>query len=553
MLEKMALLCWKTPKYKHILFFILTLVIVCSYGYYFGTFDQSSHIPFLKKTVDSTLYPNDHFFDLRSSHYSYFWLLFIPFYKAGVLEISMFIAYIATTYLTFWALWNLTKTLFKNPLTTFLATIAAAFPHIGFSGFPMFEFSLLNRTAVLPFELVAFRYYLKKNYIVSFLILGLLYNLHALSVHFILAMMGMDILFKIVKKKDYKALTAIPFFLIAALPVLIWKFSQSGIQTGVQWEWFHILNISTFFHLFNFVSIKNPSVDLLTAGGISGFIIFFIARKHIPKHELHETVTHFMYGGIIVLFSQCVATAFLPLSIIIQAQVVRIGTFLTLFVYLYAAHLISVYQRSKKTFLCFLTALFLSFSPLILLVSFLFWKTTRTKIIQMATMLFVIVFMIVLAFFVAFCLYKPGIYIWPEKTAFYRTQMWAKQNTPKNTVFLTPPSKWWLYDVEWRVISERSTVSTLSELLEAAFDPSYISYWKPRFEEVAPGALQKFQGSIFSNFLITNEAYNSLSKNEILRIAKKYHASYFVAEQKKMYDFPVVYSNEEYIIYSVRQ
>jgi len=42
------------------LFFILATGLTLGLmGYYFGTFDQVSHIPFLKKLADPSLYPND--------------------------------------------------------------------------------------------------------------------------------------------------------------------------------------------------------------------------------------------------------------------------------------------------------------------------------------------------------------------------------------------------------------------------------------------------------------------------------------------------------------
>jgi len=549
-MKKYAHICWSSPLYRHLLFFLLTLFVLLAYGYYFGTFDQASHIPFLKKTIDPFLYPNDHFFDLRDSHYSYFWLLFIPFYKVHLLEPVMFVVHILSIYLTFWAVWKLSKTIFHNPLTTFLATITSAFPHIGFSGFPLFEFSMLNRTVVLPFELIAFDYYLRKNYKASFFILGILYNFHALSVNFVIAMVGVDMLLSLIRKRDTKTFQAIPFFLISALPVLIWKFGHSGVQLSAQWEWFHILNTTTFFHLFNFISIANPSVTLLTAGGVSALILFFIAKKHISKNAIHETVTHFMFGGIFILLVQLFATTFYPSTIIIQAQVVRIGTFLSLFAYLYMSHMISTHQKSTSHFVCFVTSLFLSFSPLFLLISLLFWRIKNSNVLKMATLCIVVVFFTTLSILLWSNLARPGIYIWPRKTPFYDVQMWAKTHTPRTAVFITPPANWWLYDEEWRVGSERSTVSTLSELLEGAFDPSYISYWKPRFEDIAPGALEQFKGNYLVNLKIANDSYYVHSTQEFVALSKKYKASYLVVEKQYKYSLPIVYQNTEYTIYS---
>ena len=159
---------WGKKIYQYLLFSIASFITILFMGYYFGTFDQSSHIPYLKKFAYPSLFPNDKFFDIRFFHYSFFWFIFIPFYRMGILEISMFITHFLATFLTFWAIWNLAKTLFKNPVASFLAIIVFIFPHIGFAEAPIFEFSLLNRTFVLPFLLIAINLYLNKKYTYAF-------------------------------------------------------------------------------------------------------------------------------------------------------------------------------------------------------------------------------------------------------------------------------------------------------------------------------------------------------------------------------------------------
>ena len=552
-LEKMADLCWISPLYRFVLFSLLTLFIVFAYGYYFGTFDQASHIPFLKKTVDPTLFPQDHFFDLRTSHYSYFWLLFIPFYKVGILEISMFVIHLIATYLTFHALWMLSKTLFNNSLTSFLVVISSAFPHIGFAGFPLFEFSMLNRTVALPFELIALNYYLKKNYAVSFLLLGLLYNLHVLSIHFIVAMIAVDSIlsFRTQRGKLIAVLKAIPIFIVCALPVLVWKANHSGLAFNVDFEWYSILDNALFYHLFNFVSISVPIVTLLTGGSIAALILFFSINRGL-KGEMHVVIRHFVYAAILIIFMQLIATYIYPSTIIVQSQVIRVGIFITLFAYIYLAHYVSLWiHRSGSVFIFLTASLLFSFSPIISLISLAFIKGIKSiKRMVVGSLILIGSFLCILGTLYLLNLSRPRISIWAEKTPFYEVQLWAKYNTPKNAVFITPPAKWWLYDVEWRVVSERTTVSTLSELLEAAFDPSYIPYWKSRFEDVAPGAIGQFKGDYLANFKIANDAYYKNTKERFTYLAKKYKASYIVVEKTHTYTFPIVYQNEKYAVYA---
>lgn len=84
-----------------LLFGAATLLVLVGWGYSFGIYDQSIHLPFMQKFADATLYPGDTFMELRWQHFSYFWFLFIPFYRLGVLEPGLFVTHAVATLFTF--------------------------------------------------------------------------------------------------------------------------------------------------------------------------------------------------------------------------------------------------------------------------------------------------------------------------------------------------------------------------------------------------------------------------------------------------------------------
>lgn len=542
--------------HRHIFFFILTCVVVCLYGYYFGTYDQTSHIPFLKKTIDPSLFPGDHFFDLRLTHYSFFWFIFIPFYKAGVLEISMFIAHVVTVYVTIWAIWKLSQTLYHNALASFVAATAMIFPHFGFSGFPFFEFSIVNRSFALPFELLAIRWYLEKKTLRAFFLLGLMFNFHVISVNFLMAMILLDMVFRFKEYGLRRFVEHLAIFSVGAAPVVIWKLTSSGVGLHANWEWFDVLDRGVFAHLFHFVSLQIPYINLVTLGGISTIVLFF---AFVKSNNLHLTssdrsVIHFIYAGITILLVQLVASYMAPSGLIIAAQITRVGVFIVLFCYMYGAYYTAqLFEKHKAhVFLTWVVGLLLSFSPLVLFILYVLRKKIESfQIARFCMVLMGIVYVISLTLALYFKLWSPGIYVFPQKNTFNDVQLWAKTNTPKDTMFITPPEKFWIYDTEWRVLSERSTVSTISELLEAAFDPNYIKYWKPRFADVAPGALAQFKGNFYDNLLYTKQAYYSLSTNQLVTIARKYKATYIVIQKPYVHNLPVAYENNDYLVYSI--
>ncbi len=523
-------------------------------GYYFGTFDQAIHIPYLKKMADPSLFPNDKFLELRSYHYSFFWFFFIPFYKFGVLEITMFITHFLVTFLTFLAIYDLTKTLFKNSIAPFLAVIAFIFPHLGFAGFPIFEFSLLNRTFVLPFLLISINLYLNKKPFFALLILGLMYNLHVISVNFVLAMFLFDSLFRIKEIRFKNLIKQFLTFLLFASPVLIWKFSNSHVDVGLDRSWFYIINNSLLAHVFTLIT-TNLLINFTILNGISTVIIFFLTLP-VKKTINDLIVRNFIWASIIILIVQAIAGTWFPLTIIIQSQIIRVGIFINIFAYLYFAGYISELFNDKKIntnkISLLILALLFSISPLISLIVLLLYKKINNKnCVSIFKYLVIIIFLLTLTIFYKMDIWKPGINIEPIKDDNYDAQIWAKNNTPKDTLFITPPALWWFYSLEWRVISERSTISTLSETFEGSFVPSYIEYWRPRFEDVAPGALIKFSIDPIKNIKITKNAYRSLSENDILRISKKYGAKYFVSEKPRLYQFPILYENKGFIVYDL--
>jgi hypothetical protein len=153
---------------------------------------------------------------------------------------------------------------------------------------------------------------------------------------------------------------------------------------------------------------------------------------------------------------------------------------------------------------------------------------------------------------VFFGLWSPGIHVYARDTPWHATQWWARSNTAVDALFITPPQKWGLYEAEWRTYSRRSTVVSLIEVPEASFAPEYLDSWVPRYEDLAPGAMDQFRGDYFNNVRLTEAAYNGLTTDDILRLARKYGADYYVAEVGHEHDFPIAYQNAGFIVYDLQ-
>ncbi len=557
---------------RQALFACATFLVLLLVGYYYGTFDQAIHIPFLKAWSDPSLYPTDPFLALRNNVYSFFWFFFIPFYRLGVLEPTLFVVYLVSLYLTFSATWGLAWALFEDSLSATFAVLAMIFPHLTMIGFPTIEFSLLNRTFVLPFTLMAITLFVRGRKVQSFLLLGVLYNLHVLTVNFTLILLLMVTLRDLIRSgwKGWKTVAAqMAVFIVAALPVLVWRFGKERLDLSIRPDWVYAVGIGMLHHLY-FLFSPQPYILLVNLGGVAAVALFLIADRFYPSRRHASTLRWMAAGALLVLLVQFIAAYWLPVTFIMQLQIARISTLLLILCLLYFAHFLAQLWRAGKTgegsFGMMAGTFFLTASAIFPLLAWLVsakkplsrkastpsqpaafrsiprWLAVGSTLLGMA---------ICIVIGVHYDMWRPGIHIYPASTPWLQAQLWARNNTPKAAVFITPPQLWNVYDPDWRVFSERGDVATITDLLEVALDPQYFDTWLPRFKALAPGAYDQFNGDLFHFKKVIAQAYYSLSEGDILIAACQYHADYLVFEKPNQRNFPIIYQNDGYVIYDL--
>ena len=149
-------------------------------------------------------------------------------------------------------------------------------------------------------------------------------------------------------------------------------------------------------------------------------------------------------------------------------------------------------------------------------------------------------------------LWRPGFYPYGPTTDWEAIQRCARELTPRDALFITPPEKWGLYDSDWRTFSERSTLATHDELLMIALAPIHYDTWKERFTQVAPGALEQFDSNFFDAQRASRDAYNGLSADQILAVAQRYGVDFVVREVPNTLPWASLNcDNSQYVIYEV--
>ena len=383
-----------------------------------------------------------------------------------------------------------------------------------------------------------------------------MYNFHVVSVNFVLAMFLFDSAIEF-KRVGWRNLgLGVIVFVIAALPVLLWKAGNSPVDLTPRPEWLSIVARSVLYNLFYLIA-PNPLILISTLSGLTALVFFALAYPRPPSPR-DRTVLIFVLAIVIILVVEIITAAWLPVTIIVQTQIIRAGVFAVIFGYLYFANFLAeryTMGAINRADFGWLAGAFVFFmTPVVALV---IWGLQR--IVRPARWRQALAFLIVAGVLGAsvivvrqYDFWQPGWHVFGENSAWREAQVWAREHTPLEAVFITPPQLWWWYASDWRVFSERSTVVTLSELLEVALVPRYVDTWKLRFEAVAPGALAQFRGNYFENVALTAQAYYSLSDEEMLNVAQKYGASYLVVEKPHQRDFPAVYESEGFVVYDLR-
>jgi len=543
------------PVQKHLFFLAVALMASFVSGYHFGTFDQVFHITYLKKFVNPNLYPQDPFLTLRWYHFSYFWFPFIPLFKAGILEVSMFLIHVITVYGTVWMFWSLSDFLFKDNRANLLITLALIFPHLGFPGFQIIEFSLLNRTFTLPFLLGSILLYLKDRKRWAFFLLGIMFNLHVIYAIFVLCMFLLNEAIQFDKKSWWKPLTNLTLFTLAGLPVLIWRMQTgTGIDLSLRPEMLKLAANGLLYSVYYPIGTSAVSIGnfLFGVGTLWGFILGY---QHSSKATKHQTMRNFVFAIGILLLIGTITSYFLPITILVQMQILRAGIFLLYFGMLYLSNFLCRQQDEAQLrkgsfagvfagFIIFLTPLFT------ILLWGLFKKVRKVK----RNPLWLGILVIAIQGFTAFTtlqseLWAPGFHIHGPDTSWRDTQEWAGHNTSREAMFITPPHLFGNYTPDWRVFSERSSVATIPEMMEIPFDPDFAISFQKRFSAVAPGAIESFNGDYMRSLDIAEGAYYSNTASDFRRLACEFSADFLVTEQGHPYPFDLAYQNTGFLVY----
>ncbi len=114
-----------------------------------------------------------------------------------------------------------------------------------------------------------------------------------------------------------------------------------------------------------------------------------------------------------------------------------------------------------------------------------------------------------------------------EHGSFRAAQNWARTQTPKTAVFLTPPE-----EAGFRVFSERTIVGEWKDGTQQYFDDAFAKEWGRRME------------------IVMAKEYGQFSDDEIVTLARQFGADYIVGQDRRR-KLPLAFDGGSTVVYSL--
>jgi hypothetical protein len=130
---------------------------------------------------------------------------------------------------------------------------------------------------------------------------------------------------------------------------------------------------------------------------------------------------------------------------------------------------------------------------------------------------------------------------YPFQTPEVEIAKWARDSTPKNAIFLTPPEFMW-----FRLIASRAVIV---DRLVIPFSKAGIGGWHHRLMDIA-GFSEK-TGQIITNEEIIFSEYRTIDVKRVVMLKEKYNPSYVITRSENILPYPVMHRSDYYVVYSI--
>jgi hypothetical protein len=535
---------------------VASMVAINPYRY--GVADQVLTIPFLKQWIDPGLYLGDYIVQEKSHLYTLLWPALAYLVRGTGLSIeTVFLwGYAAALFATFVSIGVLARTLADSTSAGLLAMFIAVFAKSMLAGSATIEDNFLTRVAALPFALFAFTEVLRNRHVRAAALLGIAFVIHPLTGAYAVAMIAAVFVVAGYLDRPLQPLAPVLTFLAMASPVLVWRaLDPVGLPLVADPEWLDLLRLRSPHHI---SALTWSSIDYVST--LALVAVVFACAPRAAGRDYSTTLVALALGTLGLFAIALIFTEILPLSPAVQLQLFRASAFLAyLAIVAYATALVGAAREPMSV--SGLAALWL--------IGFVVLYGAKGWPFDLVALALVLGAM-------AAHLRVLGRAISPEALALLLTalvsglafgaargnaamntanaqprewldvQRWARDSTPRDAIFVVPPSH-----EGFRVESERSIYGDWKDGTQAFFNADIGYKWLRRMQRL--GFRRELAVTGLSGREALDDAYRELGAPDLRAIvddiasAKPVYVVDFADANR--WDSDPVFSNKHYAVH----
>ena len=534
---------------------MLALATTVLVGYRFGDSNHGITVPILKRLMDPGLYPGDVMVATAEAFPTVFYrMLAVLLPGPQSIPAAFFVLYAATMAATFAGIYRIGRWA-GGPGAGALAVLFAIPVRIGLAGEALYRPAFSHSHVASALVIWAMAWFLEGRRLLPLLVLSLgAYN-HLLYSAYMLVPMLLAVWWERRAAGRRRTLQLAAAAVLPLVPLAVWAAAHGTPMTA---EWLELLRLRSSHHSFPsaFLSDLPEAAALLALGAL--------AASALPA-ERRRMVAFFTVGTAVLFLFGSVFTEWIPVKAVLQLQPHRSWRFLMVLLQaVVAAGVVAGYREGGLgrvvAVIIAVVVMVPGFEVLLPIAVALQAALGRPVALPWARLLAAAVLALVgrwggrapgmdfladllprlaaplvmsavaLATAVAVGRELEGrtrrvlaavallgtlLWIGPRAYALARgrweaggwrqAQDWARRNTPKDAVFLTPPR-----EAGFRVFSERTVVGEWKDGTQQYFDDAFVREWGARMEA------------------LRGDAYPSLPDAALLDLAARYGASYIV-------------------------
>jgi hypothetical protein len=562
-------------------------------GYRFGGSNQSLQVPLLKHLADPSLYAHDPVLASFEGYPSYFFHFVAPLTRAvGQVEPVYFILYVLGHLAALAAVFFLGRYLFESDAVGLVACFLyiGAVPSLGaeYTYWPR----LTHAHAATALLLWALYLHLAGRTRLAFALCGIAFDIHALYATHVVALIALDAGWRRQERGGRALMLDGLTFVLLASPALVWVLGRHDPVAGADWpRWLEMMRDRSAPHTFPFTVPPWVFARYLLVLALAA-----LALAHAPLTGRRRPVAVFAIAVVLLCAAGVVFAEIVPVRRVIEAQLLRSTKWLTVFALLWVARLLVVsweWGALARVAAVWVFAGLVLQQPAWMLLGLALYVVVPGRRFPLSALAFAGVALVaaagtgaapvperlglqnlmlavtavvdrpgVIACLVAFVLMRaaagePGWRgrIVPTAAAvaalvfalpvLYRTtsaaladepwnsvQHWVRENTPRDAVVLTPPTR-----EGFRVFSERAIVGEWKDGTQQFFSWRFAQGWAARMADAG------------GNGVGDAGVYDGFGPDRLRELGRRYGAAYVVVAADRTMELDRVYENEEFAVY----